>query len=232
MAVAIDTANSKWAFSHSTVAFLTSPTVTPPNGSQLWVFTGWDTNGATIDISNSSTALTWNNVANPANTNSGGDARVWYANPPNGWSGTVTCTPQSLPQFAGSGLYVMVVTGAETTAGGTVATANGITGPPSLAITTIGTGSLVIAHATNWTGAAPQWTNTGANAANQTFLQDDFFSTFYQTTIWRRNGLVNAGTYTMDVGGTSGSGDFINVEIRDGAGGGPAARSNWGRVTI
>lgn len=239
MAVAVDTSASQWAFSHSNVAFITSPTVTAPAGSQIWVMSGWDTNGNTLNVTSTPSA-TWNVVAHPANPTSGGDAVVAYLNAGAGWTGTVTVTPATFPSFSGGAVYVMIVTGMETTPAGTVVATNGISGPPGANITTIGTGSLVVACATNWTGAGTAWSaTTGTNGANQSFLQagatnaSDYFLNNYQFIAWRRTALVNAGTYTLDLGGTSGAGDFIIAEIRAAAGGGgPAPKKGWGRVTI
>lgn len=228
MAVAIDV-TSQWVFSHANVASIATASFTPPAGSRLWAFSGWDiTSTATVTITSSGTSgLTWHQL----DASQGGQVLWWADIPGGGWTGTVTATPDNLPQFPGGALYAMVVTGGEAIPGGAHFTTgtSGMVSPVSQAITTTGTQSLLVSGVSNWVGG--QFTNTGPNAANQTFLQDDYFASNYQHTVFRRNGLVNAGTYTMDVSSGTGANGFNIVEIRAGAAG-PTSHPRWGRVAI
>ena len=219
MALAIS--SSVTAQSDAAQTSLTSPSITCPSGGRLWVFSGWDTTEQAYTIA-STPSLTWNVVTAQAGAGeTGGDVRVWYADCPSGFTGTVTLT-KGVTNYAGESMWVGAITGGEATPGGAVVLRNGQL--PMGDITTTQANSIVIASCANWAGAAMSsgvgWTNTGAtNQASQTELLNHRTAGQYQHVCWRRNGLLAVGTYEMDLMDDDSfmAGDFVEVEIREGS---------------
>lgn len=236
MAVAID-ASSVFVSSNSATATITTGTISPPAGSRLWAFCHTDNGlGGFACSFSSSPALTWTTVEDTSSLTTGPVAVAW-ANITVGWSGTVTGN-YGATITNGVGLAVLVVTGGETTPGGvhhqydsvsSWSRVNG-TGITNCAIVASATGSIVVAGTTGVSGSA-DWTAP----AGQTELASYFYSLNWQGSVWRVDGTTTSGnTYTPNLTQTGSNelGGMVSVEIRAAAGGGPAARSNWGTVSI
>ena len=234
MPLAID-ASSRSDFLNTGVASITSGTITPPSGSQLWVFTGLDNGlgGFGVTIS-SSPSLTWTTVEVTSTSTTGPVAIAW-ANPGVGWSGTVTANWGTSIQL-GVGIYVAVVTGAETTPGGdhnkhdpgSSWSRNSGTGITNCQVLATMNGSIALA-VTVGTQATADWTVP----SGQTSLASNYASGTWQFEAWRVNGtLTNGNTYTLNLNEThTEGGGMASVEIRPADGGG-SARAGWGVVSI
>lgn len=218
MAVSINAAAGPPAvkFTNATVVQMITASFSPPANSQLWIFAHWDNTAASsIDFSGSNGLTVTKHLDGNA---SGGRLAVGYANiPSGGWTGTITATTQTLPQWNGSMLYVMVVEGAEAVPGGATdfyqpaASWQRATGR---SITTTQANSLIVAATTGWSGSAGfDW----APGAGHTELATDFSQANYQAEVWRKDGLAAIGTYTMNLpnGTNSEPGQMAIVEIRE-----------------
>lgn len=231
MALAI--ASSVHVETASQVITLTSPSITCPAGGRLWVFSGWDSSERVYNIS-SSPALTWNVVfTNVTSGKTGGDSRIWYADCPAGFTGTITID-KPVSDFSGCQMYVMAVTGGEAVPLINTSTLKSQSGnPPNLSITTTQANSLVVAIGTNWTGGpfgtGDGWhVSTAVNGADKTALNNGgannghWVTGQYQSVVWRENGLAPVGTYTFNLDDGQGNlavvGDLAIIEIREAIG--------------
>lgn len=220
MALAI--AHDELVTTNSTLVQLVTNSFTAPAGSRLWAFGHWDiAKTALIDFSDSS-LYTWTKAFD--GHASGGRVACGWANVPGGgFSGTVTATCDTFPQFPGAALYVMVVTGGEPTVGGaTVFNEPAATWVRTLNITTTKANSLIVAAATGFAGGT-DWTP----GANQTELATHFSAGNYQAEVWRYNGFPAIGTYTLSCGTTSEIGQMGIVEIREGPVGPTVTAELW-----
>lgn len=211
--LAIDASSPAAVFvNNSTNGVVTTGSFTPPAGSRLWAFASISRGGtgATVTFT-SSPALTWTTVEEQSTGN--GVVAIGYANVSVSQAYTVTATATGSTNDQGRSIKVQVITGGESPGG----VPRGVTGGETetgtvcdIVLNTTRDDSMLFAVMNDWNGNG-DW----APGANQTEIYHHTASGLYDGVLWRRDGVVNIGSYTLSETSTGGqSGNVAGVEIR------------------